>query len=196
MKGVVDKLCNIILHIINFIAKFEYLNYSNMEEPIKNQQELKELNENDSAWEENHDKIVACIRQLNSFSGRPTISRIARDTGLTRATIYKHLNEFQTHQVFKGSTKVHRLMMSELMTHLCGSALCGDVKAARLYFEVMGVIKTGKNVNTNILNQNSNAITVNGNVFTEEMVHNLSPENLSELEKFVKAATMSQGKTK
>ncbi|HXP52429.1 MAG TPA: hypothetical protein VN922_20920, partial [Bacteroidia bacterium] len=54
-----------------------------------------------------------------------------------------------------------------------------------------GVIKRGNNtINANFMNGNK-AITVNGHTFSEEMVQNLSAENLSQLEEFVKSAELS-----
>jgi hypothetical protein len=85
-------------------------------------------------------------------------------------------------------------MLDELMYNLCRKGCYGDVKAAKLYLEVTGVIKRGGNtMNANQIN-NNNAVMVNGLAFTEEMVQNLSAENLLQLENLVRNASQSEPK--
>jgi hypothetical protein len=79
-------------------------------------------------------------------------------------------------------------MMDEVITRICRMAVYGDLKASRLYLELMGAINgKGTVVNTNIVN-GINAVTVNGHTLSDEMIQGLSKENLNQLEEFIKAA--------
>ncbi|HXP51556.1 MAG TPA: hypothetical protein VN922_16485 [Bacteroidia bacterium] len=161
----------------------EELNNTEQDPVPTSDEERKEL-----IWEVNHEKITEAMRYLQRKQVKTTITNIAKLTGLTRKTIYKHLNESAPKPIQKTMGGVNKFMMEEVVEHLCRKACYGDVKAARLYLELMGVIKRSHNtINTNLIN-NTNAIMVNGLAFTEEMVQGLSPENLAQLEEFVKAA--------
>ena len=62
----------------------------------------------------------------------------------------------------------------------------GDVKAARLYFDVMGNLIGQASNNTLIRNQN-NYIQINGTVLSQETIKHLSSEQLNNIESILKA---------
>ena len=165
---------------------------TNASEELK--QELSEQETSEITWEKNHEQIIKAVRYLQDKRIKATVTNIAMVTKLSRPTVYKHLNEDAVTPAYKTYAKVNRLMMNDVLMRICEKAYYGDVKAARLYFELMGVIQHGNNkINTNILNCN-NAVMVNGQLFTEEMITNLSTENLTQLEEFVKDASKSNTK--
>jgi len=159
------------------------------EEP---KQELSEQERNELTWEGNHEKIANALRYLQQKEIKTTISNIAKVAGLSRKTVYSHLNDHSEKQQSTSMSSVNKLLMDEVIARLCRKATFGDIKAIQLYLELMGAIKRGGNTtNANLIN-GSNAIMVGGIAFTEKMVQNLSAENLTQLEEFVKAA--AQGK--
>jgi len=158
---------------------------SNEQSPIEiSEEERKEL-----IWEENNEKITTAIHYLLRKEIKATVSNIARTAELSRKTVYEHLHKAEFKPVQKVSGHVNRFMIEEVVTRLCRKAIFGDLKAARLYLELMGAIQAkGTVTNTNLVN-GINAIQVNGLMFTEDMVESLSAENLAQLEEFVKSAS-------
>jgi len=163
-------------------------------EQSANEQKPQELNAEDSneiTWETNHEKITEALRYLQRKEVKVTVSNIAQLTKLTRKTIYKHFQEGGANPIRKINGPLNRFMLDEVIERICRKACYGDLKAAKLYLEIMGVIQQNNcKVNTNVLNYN-NTITVKEQVLTEEIVQNLSAENLSQLEEFVKSATQA-----
>ncbi|HTA83257.1 MAG TPA: hypothetical protein VK783_10000 [Bacteroidia bacterium] len=157
---------------------------TNEEQPI----ELSEEERNELIWEENNDKITQAVHYLLRKEMKTSITNIARITKLSRPTIYQHFKRDAINPANSASGKISRFMMDEVITRICRMAVYGDLKASRLYLELMGAINAkGTVVNTNIV-QGMNAVTVNGHTLTDEMIQGLSKENLSQLEEFIKAA--------
>ena len=147
---------------------------------------------NEATWEENHEHIIKTVRYLQDRRIKVSVSNICKLTKLSRPTVYKHLSEDSLNPTYKVYTQVNRLMMNDVLMRICEKAYNGDLKAARLYFELIGVIKTNSNtINSSVLNFN-HAVMVKGQVLNEEMVENLSAENLSQLADFVKNASQSK----
>ncbi|MGP8216863.1 MAG: hypothetical protein ACLQQ4_14955 [Bacteroidia bacterium] len=50
-------------------------------------------------WETNHQKILAAIAKATEYANSviPTISEIARMTGLSRPTVYQHFKDASSH---------------------------------------------------------------------------------------------------
>ena len=172
-----------------------------MEEANANEQVPEELTEQEKKeiiWEENNEKIIEALRYLQRKQIKPTVSNIAVASQLSRVTVYKHINEKGIDVKFATKGKVNKLMLEELMYNLCRSGCYGNVQAAKLYLEALGIIKRGPTNATNTMNTNlvtnTNAVMVNGLAFTNEMVQNLSAENLLQLESFVRAAAESETK--
>ena len=61
----------------------------------------------------------------------------------------------------------------------------GNVKAARLYFELLGYLGGQSGLNTTINTQN-NYIQINGTVFSQESIKHLKPEQLNQIENLIK----------
>ena len=172
-----------------------------MEETNTNElipEELTEQEKKEIIWEENNEKIIEALRYLQRKQIKPTVSNIAVASQLSRTTVYKHINEKGVDIKFATKGKGNKLMLEELMYNLCRSGCYGNVQAAKLYLEALGIIKRGgggaiNTMNTNLVS-NTNAVMVNGLAFTNDMEQNLSAENLLQLESFVRAATQSEPK--
>ncbi len=172
-----------------------------MEETNANElipEELTEQEKKEIIWEENNEKIIEALRYLQRKQIKPTVSNIAVASQLSRTTVYKHINEKGVDIKYTTKGKVNKLMLEELMYNLCRSGCYGNVQAAKLYLEALGIIKRGgagaiNTMNTNLVS-NTNAVMVNGLAFTSEMVQSLSAENLLQLESFIRAAAQNEPK--
>ena len=116
------------------------------EESNKQQQE-----ENDETaaqrnvtWEKNHRLITKVIcKLLWETESWPTKAEIARKTGLSLPTISKHLVQFEQEDFMIEVMDQFKFMSSKMLAMLCQFAMQGDMKAMRLSFEIMGVLKKG-----------------------------------------------------
>jgi len=158
-------------------------------------EELSDFERKELIWEENHEKIATVIRYLQRKEMDITVTNIAKGTNLSRKTVYKHLSQDDLKFTYKTATYVNKFLMDDVIGRMRRMACNGNIAAAKIYLELMGAIKPANNtINANLINNNK-AIMVNGHVLSDEMVQKLSPENLSQLEEFVKAAEISNGKS-
>lgn len=103
-------------------------------------------------WDENHKIIMECIHDyMRRHDGVPTLRYIAEQTGLNRKTISKHLNGFMQMPDFKEHTGIYKMMASNVLGHLYSLAMLGEVKAARLYMQLIGIINNNTIVENNFL---------------------------------------------
>ena len=90
-------------------------------------------------WEINHEKITNAIAtDIHKYGLMPTKAEIAEATGLSRQTVHKHLKEYPTHPLYAEHVTQFRFMLDTVLAAVCASAMKGDVKAARLFFEMVG----------------------------------------------------------
>lgn len=141
-------------------------------------------------WEENHRKITECIHSnMQTKYGTPTVTYIAEKTSLSRPTVRKHLQCFYEQPDFKQHTAIYKLMSTSVLRLLYSQSMYGNVKAARLYMELMGIIKTGRTVvNNNFAGGWKEQLNVNGIELTEELLDSLNPEYKEKIESILKEA--------
>ncbi len=145
---------------------------------------------NDLIWEENHKKITECIRTVLKEKGTmPSISFIVSDTQLNYRTVKKHLAEFSTAPAFKEEVGKYRLMVCAVLNKLSCYAIQGDMKAARLFLELMGMIKTNKN----FVNGQDNYVEVNSVKITDEVINNLNHTEKVMIENVIYASAHNRG---
>jgi NADH-quinone oxidoreductase subunit B len=65
-------------------------------------------------------------------------------------------------------------------------AVNGDTGAAKLYFNVMGVMNNGQSPNSTLIQNQNNFIQINGTVLSQETIKNLNPEQLNTIEGILK----------
>jgi hypothetical protein len=140
-------------------------------------------------WEENHNKIVECVKNLLAGNSKPTITRISEKTGISRPTIYAHIEEFEQEQANSTNNKLIMLMQHTILENICKKALDGDLKAAKIFLDRMSPGKAQRNINNNFINNRSNTIQINGYVISEEMLQNLPPEKRMMIEDIFKPIT-------
>ena len=165
---ITDKLNNLTGHELDkFIEKFNPL----IIEDLKNQ-----------LWEKNHVIITQAIsNHLSHYNFMPTKSQIAEATGISRQTIHKHLIEYNSHPLFIERAEQFKFMGERVMSRVLESALSGDTKAARLYFDMLGQSKKHVTSATQIKNQN-NYIQINGTKLNQEQITLLTTEQRNQIE--------------
>jgi hypothetical protein len=139
-------------------------------------------------WENNHLLITNAISTLMQNSGcMPTKNHIAEQTGLSRTTINKHLKEYTTHPQYLVEIEQYRFMTSKVLAKVFKFAVNGDIRAAKLYFEMVGNLSAQPGSGT-LIQQQNNYIQINGTVLSQESIKQLSPEQLAQIEGIIKLA--------
>lgn len=146
-------------------------------------------NTKNQIWEYNHSVIMDAITRLMQAYGRmPTKAQIAIETDLSRTTVHKHLRDYSKHPLYFAELNQFRFMASGLMTKLFQFAMNGDVGAAKLYFNVLGMLGNGQAQRGATIKNQTNYIQINGTVLSQESLQQLSPEQLNNIEAILKAA--------
>ncbi|MDB5087531.1 MAG: hypothetical protein JWR09_1525 [Mucilaginibacter sp.] len=159
----------------NFISKIEQIIPAN----TKNQ-----------FWEHNHFLIGRAINKLmREYGFMPSKSAIAEETGLSRQTVTKHLKDYKTNPEYLAEIEQFKFMAPKVLGTVFKFATNGDVKAARLYFEMIGAIN--KQRSNTVVNEQTNYIQINNTILSQENLKQLSVEQLNQIECIV---TGSAGK--
>ena len=96
---------------------------------------------NKEAWEHNHWQINSAIEKLVGETGTmPSHSALARETGLSRQTIIRHLKEYGSQPALRTEVGQLKNMAPTVLSKIYELACTGDMKAARLYFEMIGAL--------------------------------------------------------
>ena len=135
-------------------------------------------------WENNHLKITEAITILMEDIGKmPTKNMIADKVGLSRQTISKHLKEYASHPLYAEEMLKFKFMADRVLAKVYKIAVKdnGDVKAARLYFEVLGYLGNQSGINTTINTQN-NYLQINQTKLNQETIRLLTPSQLNQIE--------------
>ena len=92
-----------------------------------------------SNWNEHHKRIKRAIStHLKEYHAMPTITAISEKARLSRTTVYKHLQEMKYSQHLRHEVEKYEMGLFAIMDKLMGQGLeKGDVKAMRLYFEIV-----------------------------------------------------------
>ena len=139
-------------------------------------------------WEKNHNTITANISNgMQEYGRMPSMYELESKTGLSRQTISKHLKEYSTHPLFLEQAELFKFMHAKILANLFKYAVTGNVKAARLFYEVTGGLDDSRGKGTHIQNQN-NYIQINGTVLSQETIKQLRPEQLNSIEAILKNA--------
>jgi hypothetical protein len=142
-------------------------------------------------WENNHTNIMCSISKLIKELGRmPTKNEIVFDTKLSRTTIHKHIKDYKHHPMFIDQIEQLRFMSSLVLSKVLKFALNGDMKAAKLYLNVIGNTNGQMPNNTLIQNQN-NYIQINGITLSQETIKQMNPIQLKTIEDILKTTLSS-----
>ena len=153
----------------NFYSKVEQI----LPESSKNQ-----------VWEYNNHKISSAIANLIRQHGcMPPKNAIAAATGISRQTVAKHLAAYKTHPEFIAEIEQFKYMVPKVLANVFKFAGNGDMKAARLYFEMVGAIN--KHRPGKVVNEQNNYIQINNTILSQENLKHLSTEQLNQLESII-----------
>src|SRR5450432_3061897 len=117
----------------------------------------------------------------------PSKNSLAEKTGLSRVTINKHIREYQTHPQYLLELEQFRFMGSKVLAKVYKFAVNGDMRAAKLYFEIAGSMNS-ETGNSTLIQQQNNYIQINGTVLSQESIKQLTPEQLAQIEGIIKLA--------
>jgi DNA-binding transcriptional regulator YhcF (GntR family) len=139
-----------------------------------------------SIWEYNHNRVTAVISKLMQEYGRmPSKTEIAAETGLSRQTVHKHLNEYENNPLHQEQQKQFRFMANKVLAKVFSFAINGDTAAAKLYLQAVGSLNNDRAPGT--ITQN-NFIQINSITLNQDTLKRISPERLNEIEQILKSA--------
>ena len=143
-------------------------------------------------WEINHQRITVAISKLMQENGyMPSKTALASETGLSRQTINKHFKEYKANPEYVSEMEQFKFMASKVIAKIFKFAVNGDVRAARLYLEMVGAINK-RQVNT-VVNEQNNYIQINNTILSQENLKRLSAEQLNQIENII-TRVLPQGK--
>jgi hypothetical protein len=146
-------------------------------------------NTRNQLWEYNHNQITWAISNLIQDYGRmPSKTEIALKTELSRQTVHKHLNEYKEHPLYLGQIEQFRFMTSKVLARVFSFAVNGDIGAAKLFFNIVGVANNSQTLNQTLIQNQNNYIQINGTVLSQEAIKHLNPEQLNSIEQILKTA--------
>lgn len=138
-------------------------------------------------WELNHIKIIqeitSCIEQ---YGRMPTKLELASLVGLSRQTLHKHLKEYKDNPLYNQHMDQFQFMSQKLLAKMFQFAITGDVKAGRLYFDMIG------QMGGHVIKNQTNYIQVNNLVISEERLKALGPEQIIRIEEILAEAESSK----
>ena len=107
----------------------------------------------------------------------PTKMDLTEKTGLSRQTIHKHLKEYTMHPLYQNHQEQFRFMADKVLARIFHFATNGDVKAAKLYFDILG--KNFGSTQTNYVQ--NNYVQINNIKLSQDKIKQLSPDKLKEI---------------
>lgn len=144
-------------------------------------------------WEYNHVQITWAISTLMQECGRmPTGLEIAKKAELSRQTVHKHLKEYAKDERYLETVEQFRFMSSKVLARVFKFAVNGDMRAAKLYFEVAGNVGKQSPAPIPITKTQNNYIQVNQIRLSQESIEQLPAEQLSQLEALLRTVIKNQ----
>jgi hypothetical protein len=138
-------------------------------------------------WEENHKTIMDCMHKyMQTYNSIPTLTFIGEQTGLSRPTIRKHLRGFSDTNNFKEHASMFKLLSTNVLRQLYTQSMQGNVQAARLYMELMGVLKYHQVTENNFMNAGPQVVKFYDIEITNDFLDSLSPGIREKLEAVLK----------
>ena len=139
-------------------------------------------------WEINHNQITWAIAVLMQERGRmPSKNEIAEKTELSRQTVHKHLKDYSAHPIYLQQVEQFRFMTNKVLARVFHYAVNGDVKAAKLFFDVVGA--AGKPIGENMpVKTQNNYIQINSMILSQENILSMKPEQVEQIEGILKRA--------
>jgi hypothetical protein len=132
-------------------------------------------------WEHNHMVINDALSDfMRRHGAMPTKSAISEETGLSRQTVTKHFKDYRSGPEFTAHMEQFKFMATGLLANVFKFASNGDMRAARLYFEMVGTINKRHTVN-----EQNNYIQINNTILSQENLKELTAEELNQIESII-----------
>ena len=134
-------------------------------------------------WEHNQLIISEAVANfMQQYGLMPTKSAIAAQTGLCRQTVATHFAAYKKRPEFAQQTEQFKFMAPQVLANVFKYALAGDMRAARLYFEMIGA----KKPEATLTSTQNNYIQINNTILSQENLARLTTEQLNQLEYIIK----------
>lgn len=135
-------------------------------------------------WQHNHSLINNAVSAyMRKYGVMPNKNNIARETGLSRQTVAKHFAAYKRHPEYTAEMEQFKFMAPTVLANVFKFALNGDMKAARLYFEMVGA--TNKQPASTVINEQNNYIQINNTILSQENLKQLSAAQLNQIENII-----------
>jgi hypothetical protein len=135
-------------------------------------------------WERNHMTISSAIDDfIQKYAIMPTKTDIAQATGLSRQTVTKHIMEYKGQPEFAEELEQFKYMSHKILAGVFKHASNGNMRAAKLYFEMMGEIN--KQPAATVVTAQNNYIQINNTILSQENLKNLTAAQLQQIENIV-----------
>jgi hypothetical protein len=135
-------------------------------------------------WERNHTAISRAISDyIQQYGSMPSKSIIAEQTGLSRPTVAKHFANYKKQPEFIAQMEQFEFMTHKVLANVYKYAVKGDMRAARIYFEMVGGLSP-QSSNT-IVNAQNNYIQINNTILSHDVIKQLSAEQLNQIESII-----------
>lgn len=136
-------------------------------------------------WEYNHALINSAVSKYMAGNGlMPAKSVIARQTGLSRQTVAKHFAAYKQQPEYTAQMEQFKFMAPNVLANVFKYALNGDMRAARLYFQMVGA--THAQPAGTVINGQNNYIQINNTKLSQQNLEQLSAEQLSQIENIIR----------
>lgn len=143
-----------------------------------------------NVWEYNHLVITEAISRFVRHHGvMPTKSAIAEETGLSRQTITKHFAAYKAQPEFAAQMEQFKFLAPKMLANVFKYASSGDMRAARLYFEMVGALHKPQNT---VVTAQNNYIQINNTILSQENLKALTAEQLNQIENIIRNNGLEQ----
>jgi DNA-binding transcriptional regulator YhcF (GntR family) len=135
-------------------------------------------------WERNHMQISNAIAShMRQHGAMPTKNDLAQETGISRQTVAKHIKEYKEHPEFAAQMEQFKFMSHKILANVFKHASDGDMKAAKLYFDMVGA--ANKQPAATVITAQNNYIQINNTILSQENLKNLTAAQLQQIENIV-----------
>jgi oligoribonuclease NrnB/cAMP/cGMP phosphodiesterase (DHH superfamily) len=155
-------------------------------------QKVEAIVEPDKIWDYNHARIIDAIQQyIKQFAAMPGKTALAEFTSLSRQTIHNHIKQFASAPCRQLHLEINGIMKDQVLHKLLQLALAGDVSAAKVYLQSFN--QQSQNVNSDItIHHQNNYIQINNTILSQEVIEQLKPAQLRQLERTIKKSLAEQ----
>jgi hypothetical protein len=143
-------------------------------------------------WEINHHTITYAVTKLiKEYGCMPSKNLISEETKLSRQTVHKHFKNFSSNPSFKFEIEQFKYMSSKVLASLFKYAVNGDVRACKVYLDMVGF--KNEPIELSTTNTQNNFIQINNTILNQENLAKLNQNQIIEIENILKLA-LPEGK--